>query len=46
MQQRFLLQILLLERFSSPVQTGPGPHPGHFPEGKAAGARRWPPTPI
>jgi hypothetical protein len=39
--------------FSAPVQTGPGAHPasykmgtGSFPGGKAAGAWRWPPTPI
>jgi hypothetical protein len=39
-------------RFSAPVQAGPGVYPasrtmgtGSFP-GKAAGAWRWPPTPI
>jgi hypothetical protein len=38
-------------KFFAHVQTGPGAHPasctmgtGFFPEGKAAGARCWPPT--
>jgi len=40
-------------KFSAPFQPGPGAHPasygmgtGCFPEGKAAGAWRWPPTSI
>jgi len=41
------------ERFSAPVQTGPGDHPttntigiGSLSQGKAAGVWRCPPTPI
>jgi hypothetical protein len=36
-------------RFFTPVQTGPGAHPASYtmgPGGKAAGAWRWPLTPI
>ena len=46
-------RILEVVRFPAPVQTGPGAHPasytmgtGSFPGGKAAKARRWPPTLI
>ena len=43
----------VVARFSSPIQTSMGPTqppvqwvPGFFSGGKAAGAGRWPPTPI
>jgi hypothetical protein len=50
---RFGDRIPVGARFSAPVQTGPRAYPasctmgtGSFPGGKAAGAWRWPPTPI
>jgi len=40
---------LLISKISASVQTGPGAYPACYTMGtggKAAGAWRWPPTPI